>query len=179
MPVLLKLETSQNEERLRTYSYTQIVTVPPRLLYPWLTWSEWSPQLTHSVVLYWLWWHLGSAFALHPLCVWRKQKLMISDPLTLFFGHWCFISYAVMHVLMQGATNVGLWTQPGPNPVRYNLLPVYEALFDGHTVLFFLLLCLCTAFLSSLPPPTRGWPQNSQALNMPVHPSVCSVCTVW
>lgn len=113
---------------------------------------------------------------------------MINDPLTLPFwslvfyflcSHACIDARCYRH----GALDL-TWTQPGPNPVHYSLLPVYEALLMG-TVLFFLLLYLCTAFLSSLPPPAHGCPQNSQALNMPqaneyirFHPSVCSVCTV-
>lgn len=44
------------------------------------------------------------------------------------------------HAHMQGVTDVELWTQPGPNPARHSLLPVYRALLMGR--IFILLAAL-------------------------------------
>lgn len=45
-----------------------------------------------------------------------------------------------MQILVQGVTDVGLWTQPGPNPACYSLLPVYRALIGRIFILLAALL---------------------------------------
>lgn len=66
-----------------------------------------------------------------------------------------------MQVLMQGATDMGLWTQPAPNPVRYSLFPVCEALLMGR--LFILPAALSVYCFLVLTPTTISWLPTEQS----------------
>lgn len=118
------------------------------------------------MVLYWLWGHPDTVFALHPpkcLIEAETNGQWASDTFYLPLV-WVF-SHAIVQVLVQGVTDVDLWIQPGGSPACCSFATCLQT-SSGEQNVYSACCSVCVVLSCPHSSPARVCSQSSETLNI-------------